>query len=71
MEETLAREREENLKRQEERDGRHLEIRKQLQENIATDKDQKEFVLELVRTVSSVVTGIVNLFVCAHPVLLK
>ena len=62
MEEMLASEQEENRKRQEESDREYMEIRRQLQKDIATDNKRK-FVLGLIGTLSSVVIGVISLCV--------
>ena len=66
MEEMLASEQEENRKRQEESDREYMEIRRQLQKDIATDNKRK-FVLGLIGTLSSVVIGVISLFVSRQP----
>ena len=58
----LASEQEENRKRQEESDREYMEIRRQLQKDIATDNKRK-FVLGLIGTLSSVVIGVISLCV--------
>ena len=61
--EMLAREREENRKRQEEGDRQHEEMMRKMQKNIATDNEKSEFIWKLVKIVASVVLRVVCLVV--------